>query len=96
MVSSVDGLAGSAAVASAGAAAAKRIAEVVADLDRNPLPLHIILLGKVVADLDQHGDALGVAGLGDRRLIGLGAEFPGVVAAEHDDRDSIRTIGVDL
>jgi hypothetical protein len=58
--------------------------------------LHVILLGKVVADVDLHGDALGIADLCPGRLVGLGPEFPAVIGAKHENRDAIRTIGINL
>src|SRR6202043_1249477 len=58
--------------------------------------LHIILLAKVVADLHDHCDAFGIAGLGLGRRIGLGAEFPGVPVRQNRNRDSVRTVGVNL
>ena len=45
---------------------------------RAPSPLPIILLTEVVADLHQHRDAFGIAGLGYRRLLGAGAELPAI------------------
>jgi hypothetical protein len=38
-------------------------------------PLHIELLAEMIADLDDHRDAFGIAGLGLRRLVGVGAKF---------------------
>ena len=62
----------------------------------NYSPLEVILLAEVVADLDQHGDAFGIAGFGDRGVTGLGAEFPGVAVAEHRDHNAVGTIGMNL
>src|SRR5256885_9813702 len=42
------------------------------------LPLEIILLVEVIADLHQHRDAFGIAGLCDGGLLRLGAELPAV------------------
>src|SRR5947209_2415101 len=61
-----------------------------------PSPLHVILLSEVVADLHQHRDAFGIAGFCNRRLAGLGAEFPTVAVADHGNYHAIRTIGVNL
>ena len=61
---------------------------------RSGLPLHIILLAEMVADLDQHHDAFGIAGLCDRRLVGGSAELPAVAVAQHRDDDAVRTIDV--
>ena len=38
--------------------------------------LHIILLAEVIADLNQHRDAFGIAGLGDGRLVGRWRGIP--------------------
>src|ERR1700736_2998706 len=50
----------------------------------------------MVADLNQHRDAFGIAGFCDRRLVSLGAEFPAVFATEYENHNSVRTVGVDL
>src|SRR5436190_6635577 len=60
------------------------------------LPLEIILLVEVIADLHQHRDAFGIAGLCDDALLRLGAELPAVAVAENGDQDAIRAIGVNL
>jgi len=61
-----------------------------------PLPLHVILLAEVIADLHQHGDAFGEARLIRRGLVGIGAEFPAIAVADDRDDEVIRTIGMDL
>src|SRR6185437_11602843 len=58
--------------------------------------LEVILLAEVVADLDQHRDAFGIARFGNRRVIGHGAKFPAVAVAQHRDDDAVGTIGVNL
>jgi hypothetical protein len=50
----------------------------------------------VVADLDQHGDAFGITRLGDRGVVGLGAEFPAIAVGYYRDRDAVGTIDVGL
>ena len=47
---------------------------------------------EVVADLDDHRDAFGIAGLGLGGPVGLGAEFPAVVVAQHENPDPVRTL----
>src|SRR5437867_1411631 len=60
----------------------------------SPSTLHIELLGQMIADLHDHRDAFGIAGLGSRRLVGLGAEFPGVLPAENGNADPSHSVGV--
>src|SRR5580692_8715161 len=55
----------------------------------------VVLLAEVIADLHQHCDAFGIAGLGDGCRIGTGAELPAIGAGNHRDFDSIGTIGMD-
>src|SRR5207253_2408678 len=55
---------------------------------------HIILLAEVVADLDQHSDAFGIARSGYCRVVGLGAEFPRLTVAKYGDPYSVRTVEV--
>src|ERR1700754_1935991 len=57
---------------------------------------HVILLAEVVADLDQHRDAFGIAGSGDGRLTGLGAEFPGVAVTKPRDHDALGAVEMRL
>jgi hypothetical protein len=59
---------------------------------QRPSPLHIKLFAEVVADLHDHRDAFGIARPGFGRLVGLGAEFPGVLVAENGNPDSVRTV----
>src|SRR6476620_1955885 len=54
-------------------------------------PCQVGLLPEVVADLDDHGDAFGIAGLGPGLVVGFGAELPGVAAAQREDLDAVRT-----
>src|SRR5690242_11676168 len=63
---------------------------------RQLLPLEIVLLAEMIADLDQHGDAFGVARFCRGFLVRAGAEFPAVAVAEHRDDDAVRAVGVDL
>src|ERR1700722_15602837 len=58
--------------------------------------LQAVLLAEVIADLHQHCDAFGIAGLGARCRIGTGAELPAIDAGNHRDFDSIGTIGMGL
>src|SRR5436305_474116 len=50
----------------------------------------------MVADLDDHRDGFGIAGLGDRRRVGLGSEFPGVAVAQNRNRNSVGNAAVDF
>ena len=63
---------------------------------RGALPAQVELFAEVVADLHDHRDAFGIAGPGDRRLVGRGTEFPAIPGPEHGDRDSVRAVGVNL
>src|SRR5262249_46523504 len=58
--------------------------------------LHIVLLGQVVADLDEHGDAFRVAWFSLGLLVSVRAEFPGVVRSQHRNRDTVGAISVNL
>src|SRR6185312_8379663 len=62
----------------------------------DPLPLYIVLPGKVIADLHQHRDGFRVARLGRGRLIGAGAKFPAIAVADDRDRHPLRRIGMQL
>src|SRR6266852_9504118 len=57
---------------------------------------HIKLLAEVIADLDDQRDAFGIAGFGDGRLVGRGAELPGTAVAKNGNDDPVRTVGVNL
>src|SRR5262249_28449781 len=59
-------------------------------------PLHIILLGEMVADLHQHRDRFGIAGLVLGRLVSAGAELPTVAVADDGDDYAVRRIGMNL
>ena len=50
----------------------------------------------MIANLHDHRDAFGIAGLGFGRLVGFGAEFPGVAAADYGNHDPVRTVGMNL
>ena len=50
-------------------------------------PCQVKLLPEVVVDLDDHGAAFGIAGLGPGLVVGFGAELPGFPAAQHTDAD---------
>ena len=57
---------------------------------------HIKLFAEVIADLDDQRDAFGIAGFGDSRFVGRGAEFPGTAVAKNGNHDPVRTVGVNL
>src|ERR1700682_1360453 len=61
-----------------------------------PALAHIKLLAEVIADLDDQRDAFGIAGFGDGRLVGRGAEFPGTAVTKNGNHDPVRTVGVNL
>src|SRR5712664_2488331 len=57
---------------------------------------HIKLFAEVIADLDDQRDAFGIAGFGDGRLVGRGAEFPGTAVTKNGNHDPVRAVGVNL
>jgi hypothetical protein len=50
----------------------------------------------MVADLHQHRDRFGIAGLVRGRLVGAGAKLPAVAVADDRDHNTIRRISVNL
>ena len=62
----------------------------------SPYPFTSYCLAEMIPNLHQHGDAFGVAGLGDRHLFRSRAELPAITVAQHRDHDALRAIGVNL
>jgi len=57
---------------------------------------HVVLLAEMISDLHQHGDAFGIAGLGDGGGIGAHAKFPGGTVPDHRNRQPLRNVEMGL